>query len=217
MVTSAMPFHSTLSAGPEASVLVSTTRSMRSMVAGDSAAPRRRRYCAPATSASRPSQNRLARNTLVTTGVLWTWLATWPRSIKMSSSSVMPTDWPTPAFAGAGAFQLSIEATRALALIGENSSVSPTCRLPLSMRPAMMRRWSNLYTSCTVRRSGRSVAAMGCGTASSACSSVGPSYQDIAPRLRRFSPSRAASGTNVMSSASTPIERRYAATSRRTS
>ena len=149
-------------------MLVSTARSMRSTVAGVSAAPRRRRYCAPGTSASRPSQNRLARNTLVTTGALWPWLATWPRSMKMSSSSVMPTDWPTPAFVGAGAFQASIEETRALALIGENSSVSPTCRLPLSMRPAMMRRWSNLYTSCTVRRSGRSVAATGCGTASSA-------------------------------------------------
>ena len=58
---------------------------------------------------------------------------------------VTPTAWPAPAVSGhRSSGQASIVRIRAVLLDGENSRVSPTDRLPLSMRPAMMRRASNL-------------------------------------------------------------------------
>ena len=57
----------------------------------------------------------------------------------------MPTDWPALAETGLGStFQASIERTRAVLLDGEKTRVSPTRNTPVSIRPATIRRSSNL-------------------------------------------------------------------------
>jgi hypothetical protein len=58
---------------------------------------------------------------------------------------VIATDCPARASKGAGSlFQASMDCTCALLPEGENNNLSPTRKTPDSMRPARIRRRSNL-------------------------------------------------------------------------
>ncbi len=165
-----------------------------------------RRYSAPWRNGSWLSQIRRPRNTLVRIGGLSGRLAISPRSMKICSSRVSPTDSPAWAWsAAAGRLQPSIELMCAVLPLGENSSRSPIAIRPLSIRPAMIRRSSNLYMSCTGRRSGSSTGRGAGRKLSSASIKVGPSYHGmVAARLTRFSPSRAEIGTTKSALAPKP-------------
>ena len=92
-----------------------------------------------------PSQKIRALKTLVSIGAASRWLMTSPRSTKICSDSVTPTLCPAEASPGSsGTLQASIDFTRTVLLEGEKTTSSPTRSRPLSIRPAMIRRASNL-------------------------------------------------------------------------
>jgi len=93
-------------------------------------------------------QNTRARSLVTAAGGDSVAAITSPRSTKASLSSNRPTERPARAACGAGpsteAGQLSIDCTRAVVPRGMIVTASPTAIFPVSMRPAMMRRPSNL-------------------------------------------------------------------------
>jgi len=86
-----------------------------------------------------------ARRRRVSRGAWPRWATMSPRSMKSSRSSVMPTERPAPSRPSTGVIgQLSTERIFAILPAGMMTISSPAIRLPDSMRPATIRRSSNL-------------------------------------------------------------------------
>ena len=119
-----------------------------------------------------------------------------PRSTKICSSSVNATDSPAATFSLVFVSpQVSKEEIRAVLFEGEKSTLSPSDRVPVSTRPARIRRSSNLYMSCIGRRRGALVSGGFCSIESIASTNVRPSYQVIClETVVSPSPSRAEAG-----------------------
>src|SRR3989449_2715869 len=137
-------------------------------------------YFLLASSGRRPIQNRLLRKVVETSGAESSCEAISPRWMKICSSSVIPVDWPAVASVGTGStLKASIVLTVADLLEGENTSRSPTLIRPAAMRPVMIRRASNLYTSCTGKRKVCLSREVSFRNRPSVSNTVGPVYQGI--------------------------------------
>ena len=92
-----------------------------------------------------PIQKTLASKVVETMGNWSMRVHTSPRSTNICSSRVKPIDSDDVAELGcSGTLQASMELTTACLLEGEKITRSPVFNLPDSIRPAMMRRSSNL-------------------------------------------------------------------------
>src|ERR1700733_890384 len=144
IVTSATSFFTTENRDPEnvSNEVESITRSTETNSHSISCVSNLTLYRLPIDNGRSPIQTTRARQRFASMGFLVSCDPIFPRSTKIGSLSMRPTDSPAEAESFRGALHLSIEATVEVLLFGEKTIGSPTRIVPDSTLPAMILRSS---------------------------------------------------------------------------